>query len=240
MLFTDACRSDSHVESSGSCRRPRNDCRSPNQETICRLWPDSMCGQSRRWANRSFVSTVIARPCLCIENYPDVGYDRTAETNQAIPFAKSAIRREDRPRRPSMIGISFRMLADNRSRLVLTILAIAVLFFLSASTVGLLVGWCMTTSAIVRHADAGPLGNGRTGTPPSTTGTPNSPAANLPGPQCRRHRLGGRPVHGVEHLAATGWTKSPRRVGGTRRRGRRRPLADEGRCRPGMSSCRTR
>jgi len=53
-----------------------------------------------------------------------------------------------------MIGISLRMLADNKSRLVLTILAIAVLFFLSASTVGLLVGWCMTTSAIVRHADA--------------------------------------------------------------------------------------
>lgn len=53
-----------------------------------------------------------------------------------------------------MIGISLRMLTDNRSRLVLTILAIAVLFFLSASTVGLLVGWCMTTSAIIRHADA--------------------------------------------------------------------------------------
>ena len=51
-----------------------------------------------------------------------------------------------------MIGISLRMLADNKSRLALTVLGIAVLFFLSAATVGLLVGWCMTTSAIVRHA----------------------------------------------------------------------------------------
>ncbi len=53
-----------------------------------------------------------------------------------------------------MIGISLRMLAENKSRLVVTVLGIAALFFLSAATVGLLVGWCLTTSAIVRNSEA--------------------------------------------------------------------------------------
>ena len=50
--------------------------------------------------------------------------------------------------------ISFQMLVHNQARLIATVFAIAILFFLSAAQVGLLVGWCGTTSAIIRHADA--------------------------------------------------------------------------------------
>ena len=50
--------------------------------------------------------------------------------------------------------ISFQMLVHNQARRIATVFAIAILFFLSAAQVGLLVGWCGTTSAIIRHADA--------------------------------------------------------------------------------------
>jgi putative ABC transport system permease protein len=44
------------------------------------------------------------------------------------------------------------MLAHNSLRTPPTLLGIGASFFLSAAQVGLLVGWCNTTSAIVRHA----------------------------------------------------------------------------------------
>lgn len=53
-----------------------------------------------------------------------------------------------------MTGISLRMLLENVTRTIITIVGIAFLFFLSAAQVGLLVGWCHTCSAIVRYADA--------------------------------------------------------------------------------------
>jgi putative ABC transport system permease protein len=53
-----------------------------------------------------------------------------------------------------MIGIAVRMLIDNKPRLVITVAGVAVLFFLSSAQVGLLVGWCSTTSALIRHANA--------------------------------------------------------------------------------------
>lgn len=46
------------------------------------------------------------------------------------------------------------MLLHNKVRSISTIIGIAVAFFLSAAQVGLMVGWCNTTSAIIRHADA--------------------------------------------------------------------------------------
>jgi putative ABC transport system permease protein len=51
-----------------------------------------------------------------------------------------------------MLTIAPRMLLQNRSRFVLTVLGIGTTFFLSAAQVGLLVGWCNTTSALIRHA----------------------------------------------------------------------------------------
>jgi putative ABC transport system permease protein len=50
--------------------------------------------------------------------------------------------------------IAFKMLLHAKARLVSTVVGIAFAFFLSASQVGLLVGWCNTCSAIIRHADA--------------------------------------------------------------------------------------
>jgi putative ABC transport system permease protein len=52
-----------------------------------------------------------------------------------------------------MWWISLRMLVHKRLRCVLTIVGLAALFFLSAAQVGLLVGWCNTTSAIIRHSE---------------------------------------------------------------------------------------
>src|SRR5579871_1866401 len=51
-----------------------------------------------------------------------------------------------------MLPIAWAMLWHNRPRLGLTVVGIGVAFFLSAAQVGLLVGWCSTTSAIIRHA----------------------------------------------------------------------------------------
>jgi putative ABC transport system permease protein len=53
-----------------------------------------------------------------------------------------------------MIPIALRMLALNRARLAVTVGGIAFSFFLCASQVGLMVGWCNTCSAVIRHADA--------------------------------------------------------------------------------------
>lgn len=46
------------------------------------------------------------------------------------------------------------MITSRPVRFVFTVIALAVLYFLSAAQIGLLVGWCFTTSAIIRHTDA--------------------------------------------------------------------------------------
>lgn len=53
-----------------------------------------------------------------------------------------------------MVRVAWRMLAHRPIRLLITWGGLGVLFFLAAAQLGLLVGWCDTTSAIVRHADA--------------------------------------------------------------------------------------
>jgi putative ABC transport system permease protein len=54
--------------------------------------------------------------------------------------------------RMSELAVAMKMLWHNRSRLVLTLLGIGVTFFLSAAQIGILVGWCNTTSALVRNS----------------------------------------------------------------------------------------
>ena len=51
-----------------------------------------------------------------------------------------------------MIEIALNMLVERKAQLLATISGLACLFLLSASQIGLLVGWCNTTSAIIRHA----------------------------------------------------------------------------------------
>lgn len=46
------------------------------------------------------------------------------------------------------------MMLHNRTRLILTILGVAIAFFLVVAQSGLLIGWINTCTAIVRHADA--------------------------------------------------------------------------------------
>ena len=53
-----------------------------------------------------------------------------------------------------MTGIAWRILTCKPARTVVTIIGLGVLFFLSIAQVGMLVGWCNTTSAIIRHAQA--------------------------------------------------------------------------------------
>ncbi len=53
-----------------------------------------------------------------------------------------------------MRSIALEMLLHNKSRFASTAVGVAVAFFLSAAQVGLLVGWCDTTSAVLRHAGA--------------------------------------------------------------------------------------
>jgi putative ABC transport system permease protein len=48
--------------------------------------------------------------------------------------------------------IALKLLAEKKTRMLFTVLGLATLFFLSAAQFGLLVGWCNTNSAIVRHA----------------------------------------------------------------------------------------
>jgi putative ABC transport system permease protein len=49
--------------------------------------------------------------------------------------------------------LALKMLTDKKARTLFTVLGIATLFFLAAAQFGLLVGWCNTNSAIIRHAD---------------------------------------------------------------------------------------
>jgi putative ABC transport system permease protein len=53
-----------------------------------------------------------------------------------------------------MFRIALKMLGNNLSQSLITTLGIAVAFFLTSALTGVLVGWCNTTSAIVRHAGA--------------------------------------------------------------------------------------
>ena len=52
-----------------------------------------------------------------------------------------------------MLPIALRMLWHKPTRAVFTVLGLGALFFLSAAQIGLLVGWCTTCSAMIRHAD---------------------------------------------------------------------------------------
>jgi putative ABC transport system permease protein len=53
-----------------------------------------------------------------------------------------------------VLVISLRSLSERKVRLVAALLGLGLLFFLAAAQVGLLVGWCNTNSAIIRHAKA--------------------------------------------------------------------------------------
>jgi putative ABC transport system permease protein len=53
-----------------------------------------------------------------------------------------------------MFRIALKMLGNNLSQSLITTVGIAVAFFLTSALTGVLVGWCNTTSAIVRHAGA--------------------------------------------------------------------------------------
>ncbi len=51
-----------------------------------------------------------------------------------------------------MLITAFKMLFHNKSRFFVTIVGISFAFFLAAAQIGLLIGWCNTNSAIIRHA----------------------------------------------------------------------------------------
>ena len=53
-----------------------------------------------------------------------------------------------------MLSVALRMLWHKPVRAVFTAMGLGALFFLSAAQIGLLVGWCGTCSALIRHADA--------------------------------------------------------------------------------------
>jgi putative ABC transport system permease protein len=53
-----------------------------------------------------------------------------------------------------MFHLAFKMLRYRLVRLIITVAGLSCLFLLSAGTVGLLVGWCNTTSAIISGAEA--------------------------------------------------------------------------------------
>ena len=52
-----------------------------------------------------------------------------------------------------MHTVAFKMLWHGKVRCTLATLGIAVAFFLSTTQFGLMVGWCNTASAVIRHAD---------------------------------------------------------------------------------------
>lgn len=52
-----------------------------------------------------------------------------------------------------VIPVSIRMLSHNHLRFAMTVIGIAIAFFLAAAQIGLLVGWINTNSAIITHAD---------------------------------------------------------------------------------------
>lgn len=51
-----------------------------------------------------------------------------------------------------VIPVSTKMLFHNRLRFTMTVIGIAIAFFLAAAQIGLLVGWINTNSAIIKHA----------------------------------------------------------------------------------------
>lgn len=51
-----------------------------------------------------------------------------------------------------IIPVAIRMLFHNRLRFAMTVIGIAIAFFLAAAQIGLLVGWINTNSAIIEHA----------------------------------------------------------------------------------------
>lgn len=51
-----------------------------------------------------------------------------------------------------IVPVSTQMLLYNRQRFIMTILGIAIAFFLAAAQIGLLVGWIHTNSAIINHS----------------------------------------------------------------------------------------
>jgi len=53
-----------------------------------------------------------------------------------------------------LVPIALRMLFQHPLKMLVTLLGLSVLNVLSHSQMGLLVGWCNTTSAIIRHADS--------------------------------------------------------------------------------------
>jgi putative ABC transport system permease protein len=52
-----------------------------------------------------------------------------------------------------MMGVAVKMLLHSKVRSISTLLGIAVAFVLTTAQIGLMVSWCNTVSAIVRHAD---------------------------------------------------------------------------------------
>jgi len=52
-----------------------------------------------------------------------------------------------------MLSIAIKMLLHNKTRSISTIVGITFAFFLSSAQVGLMVGWCNTCTAIIRHAN---------------------------------------------------------------------------------------
>jgi len=51
-----------------------------------------------------------------------------------------------------VIPVAIRMLSHNKLRFVMTVVGIAIAFFLAAAQIGLMVGWINTNSAIINHA----------------------------------------------------------------------------------------
>src|SRR5712691_10018194 len=51
-----------------------------------------------------------------------------------------------------MLITALKMLFYNKSRFFATLVGISFAFFLAAVQIGLLIGWCNTNSAIIRHA----------------------------------------------------------------------------------------
>ena len=53
-----------------------------------------------------------------------------------------------------LVTIALKMLARVKTRCASAVLGVSAAFFLCAAQIGLLVGWCNTTSAIILQADA--------------------------------------------------------------------------------------
>lgn len=53
-----------------------------------------------------------------------------------------------------MVNIAIKMLLHNLARFMSTVSGMSLAFFMAEAQIGLLVGWCNTTSAVIRYADA--------------------------------------------------------------------------------------